>query len=276
MLKLEIEKSIIINRPSKVSKTPYVADGIIEEDIHVQIHTPALGCCGLSDKDSTVLVTKNPHPKICTHTAQISYIYEPKIQKNIYIGINPKLAEQLVNICLQKCAFGFLKPINFVREKHIDNTHSRFDFAGTDENSQPFVLEVKNVPLADYVDCTEKEKKKIHPQLFEQLKYNEKISYFPDGYRKTAKEPISPRALKHLHDLQELVKREYRAIMVYVIQREDSNYFQPSVIDKIYRNAFYEAAKNGVEMRAVQFSWDENGVARLINDNLPIVHINHE
>ena len=32
-----------------------------------------------------------------------------------------------------------------------------------------------------------------------------KIAYFPDGYRKTKKEPVSPRAIKHLHDLKSLV-----------------------------------------------------------------------
>ena len=35
--------------------------------------------------------------------------------------------------------------------------------------------------------------------------------------------------------------------MCYVIQREDAQYFQPSVIDATYREAFYQAKKNGVE-----------------------------
>jgi len=270
MYHLEVYNCKIQKRPSAVSKTPYVADGLLEDDV-AQIHTPALGCCGLCDKDSNVLVTLNDKPKVCKYTAQIAYFYQPKVDKNIYIGINPKLAETLVDISLHKNILPFLQnPATFCREKHIENTNSRFDFAGIDCDGRNFVLEVKNVPLADYIDCTEKEKKNIDPELFEQLEYNDKVAYFPDGYRKTAKAPISPRALKHLHDLQELVKRDYRSIMCYVIQREDAKCFQPSVIDAIYRAAFFEARKNGVEMYAIQFSWNADGCANYMG-TLPVI-----
>ena len=271
MYHLEVYNCKIQKRPSSVSKTPYVADGLVYNDELTQIHTPALGCCGLCDKDSNVLVSINDKPKVCKYTAQIAYFYEPKIEKNIYIGINPKLAETLVHISLGNNMLPFLQNVReFCREKHVENTNSRFDFAGVDCDGRKFVLEVKNVPLADYVDCTEKEKKKVDPELFESLAYNEKVAYFPDGYRKTAKAPISPRALKHLHDLQELTTRDYRAIMCYVIQREDAKYFQPSVIDAIYRAAFFDAKKNGVEMYAIQFSWTADGRADFMG-TLPII-----
>ena len=62
------------------------------------------------------------------------------------------------------------------------------------------------------------------------------------GYRKKAKDPVSPRALKHLNDLMMLSNEgTYRTIMCYVIQREDVSSFQPSVIDEAYRNMFYKA-----------------------------------
>ena len=262
MYNLDLYHCNIQKRPSAICKTPYVADGIIGETI-TQIHTPALGCCGLCDKDSNVLVTKNDKPKTCSYTAQISYFYEPKIQRNIYVGINPKLAETLINSCFTKDILPFLQNVRtFAREKHIENTNSRFDFAGIDKYGNDFVLEVKNVPLADYIDCTLKEKQKLGSDIFDDLPYNSKIAYFPDGYRKNAKETISPRALKHLHDLETLASRGYRAIMCYVIQRDDVNHFQPSVIDSIYRSAFYRAKKNGVEMYAVKFAWNEYGEAQ--------------
>ena len=59
--------------------------------------------------------------------------------------------------------------------------------------------------------------------------------------------------------------------MCYVIQREDVKYFQPSVLDSFYRNAFYDAQKNGVEMHAVQFVWNELGEISHINDNIEIL-----
>ena len=69
-----------------------------------------------------------------------------------------------------------------MKEKKFLN--SRFDFAGFDANNKPFILEVKNVPLADYVDCLAN---KIKNMDFTQLPYNSKISYFPDGYKKLFK-----------------------------------------------------------------------------------------
>merc|ERR1711991_1150036 len=106
----------------------------------------------------------------------------------------------------------------------------------------------------------------MDPSKFEDVPYNEKIAYFPDGYRKQAKDAISPRALKHMNELTELcVSKQYRTIMCYVIQREDVSSFQPSVIDPIYRETFYSAREKRVEMRAIQFRWDKNGNSQLIN-----------
>ncbi len=263
----------IIKRPSASCKTPYVADVTInDEDSCVLAHTPALGCCGLSDKDSHVFMTEAASKNICSYKVQFASLYEQKIGKNILIGINPKLAEELVMSSLQQNLLGFLKDLKcFQREKKIENTNSRFDFVGIDVNDKPFIMEVKSVPLADYVDCTAKERKTYSDESFEHIPYNEKIAYFPDGYRKKAKDPVSPRALKHLNDLMMLSNEgTYRTIMCYVIQREDVSSFQPSVIDEVYRNMFYKAQEAGVEMHAIQFVWNEDGSAKLINDDLII------
>ena len=91
----------------------------------------------------------------------MALFYEPKLDRNILIGTNPKLAEQLIDNCLKQNNLWFLKDYQeYKRERKIENTNSRFDFAGVDKEGKPFVLEIKNVPLADYVDCTEKDKKK--------------------------------------------------------------------------------------------------------------------
>ena len=34
---------------------------------------------------------------VCNYRVELSSIYEPKIERNIFVGINPKLAEELVN-----------------------------------------------------------------------------------------------------------------------------------------------------------------------------------
>tara|TARA_B100000035_G_scaffold66809_3_gene54578 strand:+ start:5525 stop:6358 length:834 start_codon:yes stop_codon:yes gene_type:complete len=268
----ELVQGIIVKRPSANCKTPYVADVFVEEnDETVMAHTPALGCCGLSDKTSAVYMSPVISKKnVCTYRVDLSILYEPKLQTNIIVGINPKLAENLVEHALRHNQLGFLKnTTTFVREFFIEGTHSRFDFVGVDASGKPFVMEVKNVPLADYVDCCAKERKKMDMTVFDDVPWNKKIAYFPDGYRKTAKEPVSPRALKHLYDLVSITK-SYRTIMCYVIQREDVGTFQPSVIDETYRKAFYECQEKGVEMHAIQFKWDKNGCCELMCDDLPI------
>ena len=145
---------------------------------------------------------------------------------------------------------------------------SRFDFSGIDENGVPFIMEVKNVPLADYEDVTAKDRKKMS---FDDRDINSKVAYFPDGYRKKSTDPVSPRALKHINELT-LIKRmsKTRCIMCYVIQRTDVNRFQPSIIDLEYRNAFIKAMNAGVEIITMVIHWNRDGEAYFIRDNLPI------
>ena len=272
--KLDVVQGTVIKRPSKTCKTPYVADVLLNDE-SVLCHSPSLGCCGLCDKEHSILMTKVGNPKnVCKFRADLSIVNEPKLDTNIVVGINPKLAEELIDTCLKQNELGFLKAKTFKREQKISLiTNSRFDFVGVDENDKPFVLEIKSVPLADYVDCCSKDKKKIDMSIYDSKAYNEKIAYFPDGYRKNSKTPISTRALKHLNDLQKIHESgDYRAIICYVIQREDVNCFTPSVIDKTYRDCFYESKEKGVEIHAVQFKWNEDGEATLLNDDLKILN----
>ena len=84
------------------------------------------------------------------YRVDLSILYEPKLQTNIIVGINPKLAENLVEHISRHNQLGFLEKYYhaFVREFFIEGTHSRFDFVGVDASGKPFVMEVKNVPLA--------------------------------------------------------------------------------------------------------------------------------
>ena len=91
---------------------------------------------------------------------------------------------------------------------------------------------------------------------------NDKISYFPDGYRKKQSDTVSPRALKHIKTLEDIkVKRgdDVRCILIFVIQRTDSKWFQPSIVDPIYREAFGKAVINGVETIPISIKWKLDG-----------------
>ena len=264
LFNLKLQQGTVIKRPSSTCKTPYVADVKIDNKI-ILAHSSALGCCGLADKEAIVYMEKCDNEKNkCDYRIMLSKIYEKN--QSILIGINPKLAERIVDKCLELNLLNCVKDRkSYEREKKFLN--SRFDFAGVDCNNKPFILEVKNVPLADYIDCISKEKKKFD---FSELPYNSKISYFPDGYRKKVKDTVSPRALKHIKELEELVSQGYRSIICYVIQRTDVASFQPSLIDPIYREAVIKAKENGVEIITIVAQWTEEGNVYFIKDDLQI------
>ena len=198
-------KGEVVKRPSAKCKTPYVADVILEDGTDVLGHTAALGCCGLADKTANVLMTKVENSKnVCSHKIQLSIKYENNHKE--LIGIDPKLAERIVDESLKHNCIGTLKNLQSYK-REVKMLNSRFDFAGVDADGNEFVLEVKNVPLADYVDCYEKERKNHDTS---HCAYNEKISYFPDGYRKKQKDTVSPRALKHIQELQKLKKQQIK------------------------------------------------------------------
>lgn len=285
----------VIKRPSKYIKTPYVADvslldpvskvGMVEdgekEQQTVLAHSASLGCCGLADKDAHVLMTKmkadkNPKGKEkCAYRICLAVIpyCENGVQKETIVGIHPKLAEELVENALYHNCLSKLQNIsNLKREVSIrigDKVNSRFDFTGVDDNNIPFILEVKNVPLADFEDVTSKDKKKMD---FTGRDYNSKVSYFPDGYRKKSADPVSPRALKHIRELEIICNEtKVRCILCFVIQRTDIDRFTTSQIDMEYKNAVKQAANNGVEIYTLVVEWRRDGTAHFVRDDLPIL-----
>ena len=268
----------VYKRPSAYIKTPYVADIVpFGEDETILGHTASLGCCGLVDVGATILMApvepkKNDDKLHCEYRVYLSIIRD-KGQETI-VGIHPKLAEELVESSIKNNQFTILQNVKtYKRETSIyvpGKVDSRFDFTGIDCNGVPFIMEVKNVPLADYEDITAKDRKKKCAEYITR-DVNSKVAYFPDGYRKKTEDTVSPRALKHIKELT-LIKRESktRCIMCYVIQRTDVESFQPSIIDPEYRSAFYTAMEAGVEIITLVVSWTREGKAYFVKDNLKI------
>jgi DNA-binding sugar fermentation-stimulating protein len=267
----------VIKRPSQLIKTPYVADILpFGQESTVLAHTASLGCCGLADATATILMSPISKTNVkkdklsCEYRVYLSLVREKC--NELIVGIHPKLAEDLTESALKNNLLSRIPNVRtFKRETTIyveGKVDSRFDFSGIDCNGVPFIMEVKNVPLADYEDITAKDRKK---KCYDDFEYNSKVAYFPDGYRKKTTDTVSPRALKHIKELT-LIKKESktRCIMCYVIQRTDVNRFQPSIIDPEYREAFKEAVASGVEIITLVIQWTREGEAHFIRDDLPI------
>ena len=272
-------KGYVAKRPSKHIKSPYVADVVIcDTKTEVIAHTAALGCCGLADIGAQVMMSITPESKSgnklqkCSHRIYLSILNDKNNENKVIIGINPKIAENLVENALKQNMLTLLQNVKSYRREttiYVENQiDSRFDFTGIDENGIPFIMEVKNVPLADYEDLPLHERGKTD---FSDRDWNSKIAYFPDGYRKKITDTISPRALKHICELKKIKEMsKTRCIICFVIQRDDVDRFQASVVDPEYRNAFKNAIESGVEVFTLVIKWHENGVAELAKQNLPI------
>jgi DNA-binding sugar fermentation-stimulating protein len=286
--------SHILNRPSKTIKSPYVADVITENNIESLAHTPSLGCGGLTENGAEVWMTSIPQKsnksEKCRYRVSFSVVKDVVRQQQTIVGVYPKYAEDLCEQALKSNQLRSLANIKFYKRETVVKTStledSRFDFTGIDENDIPFIMEIKNVPLADYEDNSGKKKKNPNSQKSsEDRLFNSKVAYFPDGYRKKGSDTVSPRALKHLKTLTEIKKRnidETRCILCYILQRNDTAIFKPAAADPIYHKAFYEAIEAGVEVLVLVIEWkilrEEDGSysaeAYLVRDDLPIAPAN--
>ena len=132
----------VVKRPSKQIKTPYVADVLLYDENNeptkeVIAHAPSLGCCGYADKEQYVYVVPHENPKTCSHVIHLAH-REEKEQKYL-IGIHPKSAEKIVNICLKNSYIEGLKNLKEIKaEQRFLN--SRFDFCGIDENKNDLIF----------------------------------------------------------------------------------------------------------------------------------------
>lgn len=262
----DLIKGVVVKRPSLHCKTPYVADVQLDNDEMILGHTAALGCCGLVDKEAVVYMKMVESKKnVCSHKIMVSEREERGVK--YLIGVDPKIAENVVENCIKKNYLSALSNVDsYQREKTFMN--SRFDFTGIDADGKRFVLEVKNVPLADYEDCSAKERKKMN---FDNRDIDDKVAYFPDGYRKHKNAPVSERAIKHIRELKDIhVNENIRSIICYVIQRSDVSRFQPSKLDPTYRLAVQEAISYGVEIMTIVCEWSLDGNIQFVTDQLPV------
>ena len=260
-------RAVVINRPSKVCKSPYLADIKIMQrkkcvngkifvvySKEIMAHSPSLGCGGLIKSSSIVYVSKlegkGTKSKYRIHLSE--YIDPPK--KNLIVGTNPNLCNDIFeNILKQGQILTQFNGYDIVREYKIGN--SRIDFYLKKEDSK-VLIEVKNVCLAYYEDIPIKEIKKKDYSNYIQ---DSKISIFPDCNRKHQKNPVSPRANKHVDELVEASKNGYKCYLAFIIQRSDCTSFSPSKLDMSYYNKLKDAHKSkSLEIFPIMVEWQGN------------------
>jgi len=257
-------RATVVNRPSKVVKSPYMADIILEGKTEEELcHSPALGCAGLVVSGSNVLVT----PK-ASASAKSKYSLDLVDIGSSVVGANPNFCNKMARHALEN---GWVQGIPKFEKNEIKSEasidESRFDFRCSQDN-MTYYIEVKGVPNACVADVKMSPLKKSRVQV-EVNEAKDKIAYFPDGYRKKADEAISPRALKHVEHLTRLAMEENtKCVLLFIVQRKDCKSFQPTKNDPKYRAAVHKASEGGVSVVAHSVIWE--GVNAIWGDTLPI------
>lgn len=164
------------------------------------------------------LVNYHPDPK-----RKLKYSLQMVHNGQSWIGVNTSLTNKLA---LEGIENGTIRPLGGYDEirREVKTGDSRMDILLTKEDERCFV-EVKNVTL----------------------KGEDGLCLFPDA--------VSLRGQKHLLKLMELKKDRHRAVMLYIVQREDTRVFRPAgAIDPVYAKLLNDARSAGVEIMVYRCS----------------------
>jgi sugar fermentation stimulation protein A len=199
----------------------FLADVILDEKL-ITVHVPNTGSmtsCWEPNQKCALSLSPNPDRKM-PYTLELTYNGET------WIGVNTANANKLAKLWLQENKISELTNYKtIIPEKKIGE--SRVDFYLEGHESMPACfVEVKSVTLK-----------------------KDGIAQFPDA--------VTERGQKHLRELMEIKKSGLRAVMLFIIQREDVDLFQAAKdIDPVYSQLLELAQRSGVEILAYQCKID--------------------
>ncbi len=251
----------VIARPSKVNKSPYLADIVLEgSEEQVMAHTPALGCCGLIAPGRKVWVSAREGTGVSKYTI---YCAEDEGGQSI-IGVHPTISNKIVYKMLTK---EIILPEVYELETEVTYGDCRFDIAGVQADGKKVFIEVKCAPIADIVDCMPRYR--LLQLIAAKAAGTEKFAIFPHGNNRK-EGTVSPRALKHVNIMTKMVENsEARCIVIYVTQRTDCHAIKISELDPKYREAVLTAADKGVEFMGISVGW--TGSEIYFHNHLPVI-----
>ena len=229
----------VIHRPSKVIKSPYVADIRLEDGTQALCHTPGLGCSGLVATGRIIYVSKAANEKSKTdYTAQMAECTDS--EGTYYVGIHPMVSQAIAAKLLDKIS----PTAKWKAEVKID-AHTRLDFVGTTPEGKKIYVEVKNAMISQ---CKEERASRR--------------AIFPEGFRKSKADTVSPRAVKHAETLAALtaLPDTEAAYLLYMVPRSDcGDGLVLNHEDPIYCEAVSNAMNQGVQVRVFGLTFEKDG-----------------
>ncbi len=205
----------------------FFADVKLDSGEVVTAHCPNTGSMmGLLTEGNIVYLSKTDNEK-----RKLKYTLEIIRDKGASVGVNTHRANRIVEKAIIEKKISTLgKKYDFRREVKYGK-NSRIDFLITNKKDEEIFLEVKNVTLS----------------------MRKGVAEFPDA--------ITERGSKHLLELIDVVKKNKRAIMLFLVQRDDCKKFRiAEEIDSIYKQNIMNAMKAGVEILCYGCSFVRNNI----------------
>ncbi len=203
----------------------FLADVRLPNGDEITVHCPNPGAMlGLNQPGNRVWISDSGNPKRkLRHTLEIMEVPSPTTNAAVLVGINTNLPNKLAEEAILAGQIETLTGYSNLRREVKYGENSRIDILLEDDGRPPCYVEIKNVHFVREAGLHE----------------------FPDC--KTA------RGAKHLHEMANMVRTGARAVMLYVIQREDGDRLSfAEDLDPNYAEAFQDAAKAGVEAIAIR------------------------
>ena len=161
----------------------------------------------------------------------------------ILVSVDSRVPNELTYTALQSGFFEELREYRGITRESV-YLSSRFDFRLTSENRHASDA----IPAAEIPDCF------VEVKSVTLIRDN--IALFPDA--------PTARGARHMRELAAAVSQGFRAMAVFVIQREDAEYFAPnSAMDPEFAEALRAAICANVEVTAVKCSIAESGAITL-------------
>lgn len=197
----------------------FLADITLESGEAITASVPNTGSMrGLTEPGSTVwLSVNNDGKRKYPHALQLVEA------DNTVVGINTGLPNKIAEEAIKAGLVGNLASYATLKREQKYGENSRIDILLNDPKLGTAYVEVKNVHFTRHAGLAE----------------------FPDS--------VTTRGAKHLRELSAMVAQGDRAIMLYVIQRDDCDTFKLCRdLDPNYCEAFDAATKDGVEAYAIR------------------------
>ena len=192
----------------------------------ITAHCPNTGSMfGLLKKGNKVWLSKSDNPN-----RKLKYTLEIIQDNKSKVGVNTHATNKIVLDALQKNLIKEIKNISDIKPETKFGKKTRFDFLVL-KNTEKIFVEVKNVTLS---------RKK-------------KIAEFPDA--------VTTRGLKHINELINAGKKNYKIFILYLIQRDDCKLFQIAKdIDPNYATALKKAVKNNLKILCYDCKFYSKGI----------------